>query len=112
MAEYTVHLFDALRRSAPLDKQRSPSRLLDSIPPISLRAFDACMYQIGNNGLHAKAYRAALETPGIVVLHDAVLHHLLLGMLTEDEYIEEFVFNYGGWYREVAAELWRDAATR
>jgi glycosyltransferase involved in cell wall biosynthesis len=71
-------------------------------------AFDARVYQIGNNRLHAEAYAAAVETPGVAVLHDAVLHHLLLGLLSEDEYLGEFVYNYGGWYRDVAADLWRD----
>jgi glycosyltransferase involved in cell wall biosynthesis len=74
----------------------------------SAGAFDARIYQIGNNRLHAAGYRAALETPGIVVLHDAVLHHMMLGLLSEEEYVEEFVYNYGGWYRDVAADLWRD----
>jgi glycosyltransferase involved in cell wall biosynthesis len=44
------------------------------------------------------------------VLHDAVLHHLLLGMSGAEEYIEEFVFNYGEWHRQFAAELWRNRA--
>jgi glycosyltransferase involved in cell wall biosynthesis len=74
----------------------------------SLRAFDLCVYQIGNNRLHAAAYQAALATPGIVVLHDAVLQHLLLGLLSEQEYRDEFVYNYGGWYSGSADGLWRD----
>lgn len=78
------------------------------LTPDALRGFDLCVYQIGNNRLHADAYRAALETPGIVVLHDAVLHHLLLGMLSDKEYRDEFMYNYGEWYRDVAEDLWRD----
>ncbi len=35
------------------------------------------MYQIGNNPYHAFAYEAALEHPGVVVLHEANLHHLI-----------------------------------
>jgi glycosyltransferase involved in cell wall biosynthesis len=64
------------------------------------------LYHIGNNGLHAGIYRRATEKPGVVLLHDAVLHHFLLGTLDRGQYIEEFVFNYGEWRRELAAELW------
>ncbi len=35
------------------------------------------LYQVGNNLDHAHVYRAALRHPGIVVLHDLVLHHLV-----------------------------------
>ncbi len=61
------------------------------------------LYHLGNNALHAAIYRRALEHPGVVVLHDAVLHHFLLGQLAEAAYIEEFVYNYGEWNRGLAA---------
>ena len=65
---------------------------------------DAALYHIGNNGLHAAIYQRALEQPGVVVLHDAVLHHFLLGQLDEAAYVQEFVFNYGEWTRGPARE--------
>ena len=37
--------------------------------------------------------------PGVVVLHDAVLHHFFLGQLSEPDYVDEFVYNYGEWNR-------------
>ncbi len=40
-------------------------------------AFDAVLYQLGNNGDHAHVYDAAIAHPGIVVLHEINLHHLL-----------------------------------
>ncbi len=49
---------------------------------------DVALYHLGNNGLHAAIYRQALERPGVVVLHDAVLHHFLLGQLDRSAYIE------------------------
>ena len=64
------------------------------------------LYHLGNNQLHQDIYRRALERPGVVVLHDAVLHHFLLGSLDRETYIEEFVYNYGEWHRTLAAELW------
>ena len=65
------------------------------------------LYHLGNNGLHAAIYRRALAEPGVIVLHDAVLHHFLLGQLSEAAYIEEFVYNYGEWNRGLAGDLWR-----
>jgi glycosyltransferase involved in cell wall biosynthesis len=72
---------------------------------------DVALYHLGNNALHAEIYRRALERPGVVTLHDAVLHHFLLGQLDEATYIEEFVYNYGEWNRGLALELWRARAT-
>ncbi|WP_031496675.1 hypothetical protein [Bryobacter aggregatus] len=68
------------------------------------------LYQIGNNGLHWEIYQQALARPGIVLLHDACLHHLLLGKLKRDEYIEEFVYNYGEWFRQTALRYWEARA--
>lgn len=41
---------------------------------------DVAIYQLGNNPHHEAIYRAALERPGIAVLHDVVLHHLIVEM--------------------------------
>jgi glycosyltransferase involved in cell wall biosynthesis len=71
---------------------------------------DLHLYHVGNNRLHAEIYEQALRTPGIVVLHDAVLQHFLLGTLTREQYIEEFVYNYGEWNRHVGEELWNERA--
>jgi glycosyltransferase involved in cell wall biosynthesis len=68
---------------------------------------DVALYHLGNNHLHAGIYRRALENPGVVILHDAVLHHFLLGQLSENAYIEEFTYNYGAWSRRIAVDLWR-----
>lgn len=65
------------------------------------------LYQIGNNDLHWEIYREALARPGVVLLHDACLHHLLLGKLSREEYIEEFVYNYGEWFRQTAERYWQ-----
>lgn len=67
---------------------------------------DVNLYHLGNNGLHADIYARALAKPGVVVLHDAVLHHFHLGALSREAYLNEFVYCYGGWYRGVAEELW------
>ena len=64
------------------------------------------LYHLGNNALHAEIYGMALRKPGVIVLHDAVLHHFLLGQLTREKYVDEFVYNYGEWRRDLAQELW------
>ncbi len=103
VAEYAARLAQALSALATVEPLASP----DSA---SLGRYDACVYQIGNNALHRAAYRAALEVPGVTVLHDAVLHQFLLGELSQQEYIAEFVYNYGEWLRDLAQELWRGRA--
>jgi hypothetical protein len=44
------------------------------------RDCDVAIYQLGNNPHHEAIYRAALGHPGIAVLHDVVLHHLIVEM--------------------------------
>lgn len=77
---------------------------------VNKRDADIALYHLGNNQLHRAVYQRALETPGIVVLHDVVLQHFLLGSLTEPDYVAEFVYNYGGWSEDLARDLWRNRA--
>ncbi len=67
---------------------------------------DIALYHLGNNALHREIYGQALARPGLIVLHDAVLHHFLLGTLNESAYVEEFVYNYGPWRESLARRLW------
>lgn len=67
---------------------------------------DVNLYHMGNNGLHTEIYRRAMARPGVVVLHDAVLHHFHLGAFSRAAYLDEFVYCYGGWFRGMAEELW------
>jgi glycosyltransferase involved in cell wall biosynthesis len=96
VADYSAALLSALRQIGPVEV--GPERC------------DVPLYHLGNNELHAAIYRRALEHPGVVVLHDAVLHHFLLGQLDARAYVEEFTFNYGEWNRATAEELWRARA--
>ena len=99
VAEFSARLGRALGEHADIE-------LMESADPDALAAFDNRLYQIGNNPLHGGAYEAALASPGVVELHDAVLHHFLLGRLAREEYLDEFVLNSGEWSRGLAAELW------
>jgi len=95
-ADYAAGLLGALRRAAEV-------QLVERARP----GYDNAIYQVGNNALHLAAYRAALERPGVTVLHDATLHHLLLGTLSESDYLEEFTYNYGEWMRDAGRALWQ-----
>ena len=56
------------------------------------------------------SWTAQLNDPVNRKLHDAVLNHFYLGHLTQQAYIEEFVYNYGEWTRDFAGQLWRGRA--
>ncbi len=72
----------------------------DQFPAQSGEAgYDVVVYQQGNNPHHEYIYNRAMETPGVVVLHDYVLHHLLtemtLGRGEEEAYLEMMLANHG-----------------
>jgi glycosyltransferase involved in cell wall biosynthesis len=64
------------------------------------------LYQMGNNRHHAPVAAMALERPGVVTLHDLVLHHLLseetLGERDFDGYRRRLAADHG-WIGEEAA---------
>lgn len=61
--------------------------------------FDAVLYQLGNNPFHEAIYREAMEWPGVAVLHDAILHHLIVEMTLArgdaEAYIDAMGRNHG-----------------
>ncbi|HXR10075.1 MAG TPA: hypothetical protein VN792_04820, partial [Candidatus Acidoferrales bacterium] len=62
-------------------------------------AHDVALYHIGNNPWHGFAYEAALRNPGVVVMHEANLHHLIadltIGRGDWDAYVAEAELNGG-----------------
>lgn len=68
------------------------------------------LYQMGNNRHHLSVLALALERPGVVTLHDLVLHHLLVErtLATEDiaAYREQLVADHG-WVGEMTARARR-----
>ena len=97
VADYSASLLAALRAHGKVDL--SPTHA------------GVHLYHIANNTLHWDIYRRALAQPGVVVLHDALLQHLFMGALDQAGYIEEFVFNYGEWSRDLAHDLWSGKAS-
>jgi len=96
VADYSAALLAALRKLGRVE--------------IAPRDADIALYHLGNNHLHREIYRLAIEKPGVVVLHDAVLNHFFLGTLDRGAYIEELVYNYGEWHRSLAEALWANRA--
>lgn len=47
------------------------------------RAFDMALYHLGNSPAHAYIYQRALREPGVIVLHEIVLHHLVAWLTLE-----------------------------
>ena len=91
---YEVSRFDALNRDRP---------------------FDLCLYHQGNNPYHEYIYDRALAVPGVVVLHEHCLHHLIawktLGREDEDEYWNELFYAYGRRGSQIAEMRERDVGS-
>ena len=74
IADYSALLLPALRERLDVEAvQRGKKR-----PP---RGTDLCLYHVGNNPeAHGWIVDALRRRPGLVVLHDFVLHHLVAGL--------------------------------
>jgi glycosyltransferase involved in cell wall biosynthesis len=72
----------------------------------SSKDFDLVLYQIGSNKLHAGIYLSAVLRPGIVMLHESVLHHLVkattVGIGENAAYTDEMTRYYGKEGAEIA----------
>src|SRR3990172_8601078 len=93
IADYSATLVEHLRLHASVDV------FVDSSPPFEPAGYDAVVYQIGNNPYHAHAYETALEHPGVVVMHESNLHHLIADITIRrgdwDGYLREAEYNGG-----------------
>jgi glycosyltransferase involved in cell wall biosynthesis/SAM-dependent methyltransferase len=83
--------------------------LLDHLAPLlDVRLFssagdpgecDIALYQVGNNAHHDFVYETALRHPGVVVMHESNLHHLIADITIRrgdwDAYLKEAEYNGG-----------------
>ncbi len=78
-------------------------------PAFDPARFDVPLYHIGNNGFHDFVYETALRYPGIVVLHESNLHHLIAHLTIKrgdwDGYIAECEYNGGAEARKHAERV-------
>ena len=118
VAHYSSMLLPALERAIlalPPTANRQPPTVhaLDTWTSEQLDAYDAVIYQLGNNPFHEAIYSEAMKRPGVVVLHDLVLHHLIVEMTLArgdaDAYVAALQASHGSagaaWARGRAAGL-------
>ena len=78
--------------------------------------FDALVYQLGNNPHHSFVYEMAMEHPGIIVLHEANLHHLIADLTIRrgdwDAYLREVEINGGAEAQSLRGTLRAHAGAR
>ncbi len=104
VAHYASMVIPALREHLDVEVVDSRPATRDQRPAI---------YQLGNNPHHAWIYEEAMKTPGVIVLHDLVLHHLIVEMTLARGDVEGYVAalraNHGeagaAWARGRAAGL-------
>src|ERR1039457_5996519 len=112
IADYAVDLLKAMRKRTGVkvfvEDTRSelalPGWPIYSVKSLAKQECEKVLYQLGNNKLHRFVYDQALRRPGVIVLHDALLQHMLLGE-SWDVWEREFIFTYGERGREIAANL-------
>ena len=105
IADYSEALLEPLRRLATIEVFSTPP------PSAELAGFDVLLYQMGNNAYHNDIYECALRHPGVVVLHEANLHHLHAERTIKkgnwDAYVEEVAYDGGPAAREFAERVRR-----
>src|ERR1044071_4425043 len=93
IADYSQALIEHLRPLLDLTVFSTPSQPFDPAP------FAAALYHIGNNPSHTSIYETALRHPGVVVLHEGNLHHLVADLTIRrgdwDGYLAECEYNGG-----------------
>ncbi len=93
IADYSEALARPLARLADVTIFSEPGAAHDPA------AFDVAVYQLGNNPHHAFVYEMALAHPGVVVLHEPNLHHLIADLTIRrgdwDAYLTEAEYNGG-----------------
>jgi glycosyltransferase involved in cell wall biosynthesis/SAM-dependent methyltransferase len=92
IADYSEALLERLGALVEIE-------LGDGTRQTDLARCDVALYQIGNNADHIEAYETALRHPGVVVLHEANLHHLIADMTIRrrdwDGYLRELEYDGG-----------------
>ncbi len=103
LAAYSDALIESLRSLVDLEVF---ARAEDAFDP---SRFDIALYQVGNNQYHDFVYETALRHPGVVVLHESNLHHLISDLTIRrgdwDGYVRECEYNGGAAARAYAERV-------
>src|SRR6266481_10026944 len=93
IADYSAAVLEPLARLAEVET------FTGKPPDFDPSRYDIAVYQLGNNPYHTFAYEAAMEHPGVVVMHEANLHHLIADLTIRrgdwDAYLREVEYNGG-----------------
>ena len=93
IADYSEALVAALKPLVDVDVYAGAERVFD---PASA---DITLYHAGNNRFHEFVYEAALRHPGVVVMHESNLHHLMADLTIKrgdwDAYVRECEYEGG-----------------
>jgi glycosyltransferase involved in cell wall biosynthesis/SAM-dependent methyltransferase len=93
IADYSEALVESLKPLVELEVFSSPSQAFDPA------RFDIALYHVGNNGHHGFVYETALRHPGVVVMHESNLHHLIADLTIKrgdwDAYVRECEYEGG-----------------
>jgi glycosyltransferase involved in cell wall biosynthesis len=97
IAAYSAELLPALRRSFEIDWYGEPDAH-DFVWKHQREPYDLTVYHLGNARCHDYMWAYLVRYPGLVVLHDARLHHArarhLLAEKRTDDYRCEFQFDH------------------
>src|SRR5580704_2224436 len=93
IADYSEALLEHLKPLAALEVFGDGDRQFDA------SRFDIAVYHLGNNPYHGFVYEAALRHPGVVVMHESNLHHLIADLTIRrgdwDAYLRECEYEGG-----------------
>ncbi len=93
IADYSVALIAEMEKRAAVEIFDSASAVFDPA------RHDIALYHLGNNPFHDFVYETAVRNPGVVVLHEANLHHLIAHLTIKrgdwDAYLAECELNGG-----------------
>ena len=105
IADYSEALVEALRPLVELEVFSGGHMAFEP------ERFDVPVYHVGNNGYHGFVYEMALRHPGVVVMHESNLHHLIADLTIKrgdwDAYVRECEFEGGAAAREFAEKVRR-----
>lgn len=123
IADYSAELVPALAAHCEIDlftadpgavpeafTSRFPVRSWDEFLAVDAGArYESVIYQVGNSAEHhGTIYRTLLERPGIVALHEYMLHHLIRDLAVgggRSAFVEEMRYAYGETGRSMAPRL-------
>src|SRR5919108_5339339 len=105
VAAYSAELLPHLERTLTIDRFDEP-RAHDFVWKHRRAPYDLVVYQLGNAPCHDYVWAYLAAYPGLVVLHDARLHHArarcLLSAKRSDDYRRELRFDHPDVTRDFA----------